>query len=145
MKQQQGGVIILEQKLSGRCLCGNVQFAANGEPISTVNCHCDDCRQTTGAVFGTVLYFQRGDIEIHGVLNAHTHKSERGTEVQKRFCGNCGSTLFTYPAAWPDLIGIRAGCITQPAKITPKKNVFMSSRLDSTSVDPNLQQFPAMP
>ena len=135
----------MEKKLTGRCLCGGVRFTANGKPISTVNCHCEDCRQATGAVFGTVLYFHQDNIRIYGSLKDHTHISDRGTTVQKQFCGTCGSTVFTCPASWPNLIGIRAGCITQPAAIKPERNVFMNSRIESTSVDLDLQQFPGMP
>jgi hypothetical protein len=96
-------------------------------------------------VFGTVLYFRRVDVVIKGALGAYTHLSDRGTEISKQFCPTCGSNLFTRPAAWPDLIGIRAGCIDQSAAILPERNVFVDSRLDSTPLDPTLPNFPRMP
>ena len=118
----------MEQKLAGHCLCGAVHFKAKGEPVSTVNCHCEDCRRATGAVFGTVLYFRKADVEIRGALGTYTHVPDRGTEITKNFCTTCGSQLFTGSSAWPDLIGARAGCITPPADISVERNVFMDTK-----------------
>jgi len=132
-------------KLSGHCLCGAVSFTAHALPISTVNCHCADCRRATGAVYGTVLYFRRSDVSAKGILGSYSHRSDRGTEVVKKFCPTCGSQLFACAAAWPDLIGVRAGCIDQPQAVRPERNVFRASSLDSTPIDPALPEFQGMP
>ncbi len=133
------------KKLTGRCLCGAVSCIATDEPVSTVNCHCTDCRRATGATFGTVLYFPAEVVEIEGALLSYVHKSERGKEVTRQFCANCGSQMFARASAWPELIGIRAGCIEQTDRIVPQRNVFVSSKIASTLLDPNLPQFPRMP
>jgi len=131
--------------LTGRCLCGAVSIIATGDPISTVNCHCTDCRRATGAAFATVLYFSSDTVEIFGALSSFVSASDRSTEVTRQFCENCGSQILTRPSAWPELLGIRAGCIDEVVRIVPQRNVFVSSKIPSTSLDPNLPQFARMP
>ena len=131
--------------LTGRCLCGAVSCIATGDPVSTVNCHCTDCRRATGAAFATVLYFLDENVEISGALSSYVNLSDRGTDVTRQSCTNCASQMFTRSSAWPDLLGIRAGCINETDGIAPQRNVFVSSKIASTSLDPNLPQFPRMP
>jgi hypothetical protein len=138
-------MIMTAKTLTGRCLCGEVSCVATGEPISTVNCHCTDCRRVTGAAFATVLYFSGDTVEISGALSSYQSASDRGTEVTRQFCANCGSQMFTRSAAWPELLGIRAGCIDETDRIVPQRNVFVSSKIPSTALDPKLPQFPRMP
>jgi len=134
-----------DQRLTGHCLCGKVSFVATGDPVSTVNCHCTDCRRTTGAAYGTVLYFPAGAVAISGVLSVYGHHTDRGTNVARKFCPTCGSQMFSRASAWPDLIGIRAGCIEQTNRIAPQRNVFVSSMIPSTALDPRLPKIPRMP
>jgi len=97
----------------GHCLCKAVSVAAKGAPVSTVNCHCADCRRATGAVFGTVLYFPKDAVRITGTLSGYIHLSDRGTNVTRQFCPTCGSQMFARADAWPNLIGVRAGCLAE--------------------------------
>jgi len=131
--------------LTGRCLCGEIFCTATGDPVSTVNCHCTDCRRATGAVFATVLNFPDESVEISGTLSSYQSASDRGTEVTRQACAICGSQMFTRSSAWPELLGIRAGCVVETDRIAPQRNVFVSSKIPNTSLDPNLPQFPRMP
>ncbi len=131
--------------LTSRCSCGQVSAEATGLPTSVVNCHCTDCRRATGAVYGTLLYFQADAVEITGVTASHDVVSDRGTVVTRQFCPTCGSQMFASAAAWPELIGLRAGTIDQTEFIQPERNVFAASRIESTPIDPALPVFPGMP
>jgi hypothetical protein len=131
--------------LTGQCLCGAITCTATGEPVSTVNCHCSDCRRATGAVFSTVLYFQKERVQIIGVYSGFDHASDRGTNVSRMFCPTCGSQMFARASGWPDLIGIRAGCIKQTERIIPQRNVFVCGKIESTALDPVLPRIDGMP
>ncbi len=39
------------EKITGGCLCGDVRFAASGQPYRVGICHCLDCRKHHGALF----------------------------------------------------------------------------------------------
>ena len=34
--------------LTGHCLCGNVTYSADAEPLIQGVCHCTDCQRQTG-------------------------------------------------------------------------------------------------
>ncbi len=37
---------------TGYCLCGEVQFTISSAPLRMGQCHCDDCRRSTGTGHG---------------------------------------------------------------------------------------------
>ena len=37
--------------LTGKCFCGAVQYAVPDEFRYAMNCHCSNCRRTTGSAF----------------------------------------------------------------------------------------------
>jgi hypothetical protein len=37
--------------LAGKCFCGAVQYTVADEFLYSANCHCSDCRRTTGSAF----------------------------------------------------------------------------------------------
>ena len=130
---------------SGKCLCGKVTYNCQAEPKAIFNCHCEDCRRATGSVFGTNLFVPEEKVEIFGEFSSYTHTSDSGSTMTKRFCPNCGSLLFGKNSAKIGVISIRAGSVDQLDLIKPSVNVFMDSKVPSTSIDENLKQASRMP
>ena len=130
---------------SGKCLCGKVTYTCNTEPKTIFNCHCEDCRRATGSVFGTNLFVPEDKVEIFGKVSSYSHTSDSGSTMTKRFCPNCGSLLFGKNSAKVNVLSIRAGTVDQLDLIKPVVNVFMDSKIPSTSIDQNLKQAPRMP
>ena len=130
---------------SGKCLCGKVTYTCNTEPKTIFNCHCEDCRRATGSVFGTNLFVPEDKVEIFGKVSSYSHTSDSGSTMTKRFCPNCGSLLFGKNSAKINVLSIRAGTVDQLDLIKPMVNVFMDSKIPSTSIDQNLKQAPRMP
>ena len=130
---------------SGKCLCGEVAYTCHSEPKTIFNCHCEDCRRATGSVFGTNLFVPEDKVEISGKVSSYTHTSDSGSTMTKRFCPVCGSLLFGKNSAKVNVLSIRAGTVDQLDLIKPMVNVFMDSKVPSTSIDENLKQAPRMP
>ena len=130
---------------SGKCLCGNVTYKCHDEPTVIFNCHCEDCRRATGSVFGTSLFVPEDELEIFGEVSSYSHTADSGSTMTKRFCSNCGSLLFGNNSAKSNVVSIRAGTVDQLDLIKPVVNVFMDSKVSSTSIDKNLKQASRMP
>ena len=130
---------------SGKCLCGNVTYKCHAEPTVIFNCHCEDCRRATGSVFGTNLFVPEDELEIFGEVSSYSHTADSGSTMTKRFCSNCGSLLFGNNSAKNNVVSIRAGTVDQLDLIKPVVNVFMDSKISSTSIDKNLKQASRMP
>lgn len=130
---------------SGKCLCGKVSYNCHAEPNAIFNCHCEDCRRATGSVFGTNLFVTKDEVEIFGEISFYTHTSDSGSTMTKKFCPNCGSLLFGENSAKINVLSIRAGTVDQLDLIKPGVNVFMDSKVPTTSIDENLKQASRMP
>jgi len=130
---------------SGKCLCGKVTYKCNIEPKAIFNCHCEDCRRATGSVFGTNLFVPEAEVQIFGKVSSYSHTSDSGSTMTKYFCNNCGSLLFGKNSSRINILSIRAGTVDQLDFIKPSVNVFMDSKVPSTSIDKNLKQASRMP
>ena len=130
---------------SGKCLCGNVTYKCHAEPTVIFNCHCEDCRRATGSVFGTNFFVPEDELEIFGEVSSYSHTADSGSTMTNQFCPNCGSLLFGNNSAKSNVVSIRAGTVDQLDLIKPVVNVFMDSKVSSTSIDKNLKQASRMP
>ncbi len=132
-------------KLTGQCLCGGVSFSADGDVAFQANCHCTDCRQTTGATFATLLFMQKSDVEVSGEVKSFSHTVDSGNVLTKHFCPNCGSQVFGTGAKRPEMISLRAGCINEQEHVKPQINIFSGSKMNCTVMDPDLPAPERMP
>jgi hypothetical protein len=131
--------------LSGHCLCGDITVATSVDPAFQANCHCTDCRRSTGAVYATILFFKEEDVTLGGETGEFHHLSDRGSEMTKLFCPKCGGPVATKNSARPGMIGLRAGLFDQPEAIKPERNVFLDSRIPSTPIDEGIPGAARMP
>ena len=65
--------------------------------------------------------------------------------MTKMFCTNCGSLMFGRNSAKKNIMSIRAGTVIQLDLIKPEINLFMDSKVPSTSIDNNIKQAARMP
>ena len=76
--------------LAGGCLCGQVRYQANAEPMWICHCHCERCRRQTGAAVATYVGFPRETVEW---LNSEPTRYRSSKDVERSFCSACGSTI----------------------------------------------------
>jgi hypothetical protein len=114
-------------RLEGSCHCGAVRFSVDSpEPVPFMRCFCSICRKTAGAggfsinlgarVQGMVVEGEE-HIRVYDAVARQPGGSEDGTG--RRFCGRCGSALWHWDAAWPELIHPHAGAIDTPLPVPP--------------------------
>ena len=117
-------------KLDGSCLCGNVTYTCDADPIASVNCHCRDCQRSSGAAFMTVVVVPADSIDVKGeTLSVFTVKGqEHGKSNNRHFCGNCGSQLLTRPDAYPGMAFIKAGTLNDTSLVKPAIDIWTESK-----------------
>ena len=130
---------------SGKCLCGNVSYKVSVDPSFILNCHCEDCRRSTGAVFGTNVFVDEDKVQITGKVSSYSHTADSGNKMTKRFCPDCGTLLFGNSSGRQNSVSIRAGTIDQFDLIKPQMNVFVAKKIKSTPIDDSLPCSDAMP
>ena len=130
--------------ISGSCLCGQVTFSGEIDIMGVANCHCDDCRKATGAVYGTLVFAKEKTIEIKGETHSYEHTADSGNTLTKINCANCGTPMFTHNSSRPGM-GIRAGVVDQGDLIAPARYVYSERALASTPIDESLESHVGMP
>jgi len=100
----------------GRCLCGGIHYAVDGELDDVINCHCERCRQFTGHHMAATSARLEA-ISVHDadlLLRWFFPVPEAGYA----FCSRCGSSLFWRSAADPSRWSICAGTVAPPTGLT---------------------------
>jgi hypothetical protein len=117
-------------KLDGSCLCGNVTYICDTDPIASANCHCHDCQRSSGAAFSTNVIVPADAIEISGetLSTFETIGDDHGKEAHRHFCTNCGSQLVTTSDAYPGLVFIKAGTLNDSSVVSPAIDVWSDSK-----------------
>jgi hypothetical protein len=97
------------------CSCGQLRVTMNGKPSGVGACSCRECQKSTGSVFGISSYWPSSAVAaIEGKSTVWRRSSDAGRWVDSYFCPTCGSTLYWYAEALPDMIGIAAGNFADP-------------------------------
>jgi hypothetical protein len=131
---------------SGQCLCGSIQFNCSIKPSFQANCHCDDCRKSGGSVYASFAFVAVESLKIiKGEPASFQHKSDRGSQMTKYFCKDCGSQLFTANSNFPERRGVRVGVIDNADWFQPMANVYTCKKLASTPLDVEVKAFDKMP
>jgi hypothetical protein len=133
--------------LSGRCLCGNVTYSADAEPVAQVLCHCTNCQRQTGTAFSIVIGVPTAAFHVEGSTLASfpTDGEIHGTTTLRHFCSNCGSPIYSSVEATPDVVYIKAGTLDDASWLTPNAEVFTRSALPWTPHLENAAMFESLP
>ena len=132
-------------EFSGKCLCGQVSYKSLAKPLLILNCHCEDCRRSTGVVYGTNVMVPEDQLEVCGTVSNFSHKAKSGNTMTKRFCTNYGTLMFGNSSGRTNVVSIRAGTVDQTDIINPVMNVFVDSKISSTPINDGLPQASEMP
>ncbi len=111
---------------AGRCLCREIEYEYQGEPLEVLHCHCDSCRRQTSSPVATVvmvpraaLRFTRGQPKIY----------QSSPDVRRSFCAACGSPIAYETDLRPDMVDLFAGTLNDPATIAPTCHVHADEQL----------------
>ena len=125
-------------KYSGRCLCGEINYSTDAEPLFTGNCHCKDCQRSSGSAFIPAMLFPEKSVSISGEAKYFESASDSGSVHRRGFCQNCGSQLFAKFSAMPGMLGIKAGTLDNPSNYVPKLDFYVASAVPWDNMCPQL-------
>ena len=96
-------------KYTGKCLCGEVTYTADGPPVVVAQCHCEECRRLSGTGHTVGAMFVSSAVSMNGTLKEFSYLSEKGSEVTKVFCANCGSPIYGKNTRIPEHLTLSLG------------------------------------
>jgi hypothetical protein len=132
-------------KFSGSCLCGEVSYAIEGEPMFMGVCHCKDCQKATGSAFEAVVAIPEGSLSLKGSPKGFSTKGASGLSVTRSFCPNCGSTLMSRAEAMPGVVMLTTGPMEDSSAFKPSMEIFCKSAQPWVELGGGQPRFQAMP
>src|SRR5690348_2471717 len=88
-----GNPPMISRTLAGKCFCGAVQYSVADEFVYAANCHCSNCRRTTGSAFKPFAGIEREKIVLtKGRDDLLIFGEEQGNDTH---CKVCGSLLYS--------------------------------------------------
>ena len=136
----------MAKKYTARCACGAVKFEFDTDPDFIANCHCLGCKRASGGEMATFFAVPQDDFTlVSGNPKARHYVAASGKGLDRNFCPECGSRLFTSNLeSFPGLVFVMLGSLDRPELIEPRLEMFTRRRL--TWAKPlDLPQFDGMP
>ena len=119
----------MPQLLEGSCRCGTVRFSVESHsPHPYQRCYCSICRKTAGGggyainIMGVAATLTIEGREKLGLYHATICDDAGGCETstgERRFCTRCGSALWVFDPAWPDIVHPFASAIDTDLPVPP--------------------------
>lgn len=122
-------------KRQGGCLCSQVRYELSGEPLAVVICHCKNCQKQSGSTFSINIIGQSEQIEIQGNLSTYADANDSGDPVNRNFCENCGSPIFSEILSQGNLIALKVGTLDDTSDIEPQTQFWCISKQNWLSLD----------
>jgi hypothetical protein len=123
--------------LEGRCECGAVRYRVADEFKYAANCHCSNCRASTGSAFKPFAGIERPKLEV----------TEGGDQLliwgdddwNHTRCGVCGSLLYSVvrDGEW---VHVALGSLADAPSIRPTEHIFVGSKAPWFEITDDLPQ-----
>ena len=127
-----------DRVLAGRCLCGAVHYEVADAFIYAMNCHCSDCRRTTGSAFKPFAGIERGKLTLtKGADNLLVVGEPDGNDAH---CKTCGSLLYSVVRDGA-FVHVALGSLVDDPTIRPTKHIFVGSKAPWFTITDDLPQF----
>ena len=116
-------------RITGSCHCGDIRYAAEIDPETVGICHCTDCQKLSGSAWRASVKARADDFLIEGEPRVYVKTADSGTRRGQVFCPTCGSPLYAFTPADPEVYNIRLGAVDQRADLAPKRQIWCRSAL----------------
>ncbi|NLR97791.1 GFA family protein [Rhizobium sp. P38BS-XIX] len=124
--------------LTGQCRCRAVTYEAADEFAYAVNCHCSNCRRTTGSAFKPLAGIAIEKIKIAaGSENLMVYGDEPDNYLH---CGKCGSLLYAVVKNGT-YAHVTMGTLVDTPSIRPTHHVFVGSKAEWFEITDDLPQY----
>ena len=128
--------------LKGRCACRIVGYDVEDEFVVAYNCHCSNCRATTGSAFLPVGQIEGRKLRVTKGAESLLVVGDRDSAHEVR-CGECFSLLYW---AYPDgSVGVPYGSLIDEPALKPMHHQFVGSKAPWYEIHDDLPQYDEYP
>lgn len=132
-------------KIEGGCLCGQLRYSSDADPVFTGFCHCKSCQKLTGTAFSVVVAVPSPMLTVTGDSKVFDSQGDSGQGTHSTFCPTCGSSVIGTADIMQGISMIRAGTLDDTSWLKPTMEIYCDSKQPWVSVAGDHQSFPKMP
>lgn len=136
------GIGQADQRLMGQCYCGEVRYRVQDAFVYAANCHCSQCRRTTGSAFKPFAGIEREKLTV--VQGAGGLLIVGEPEGHDAHCAACGSLLYSVVREGA-FVHVAMGTLVDAPAIRPNKHIFVGSKASWFEITDDLPQFQEFP
>ncbi len=130
---------------TGQCLCGEIKYTVSSAPIHMAQCHCDDCRRSSGTGHASYAFCKKDDVHIEGKTSSYDSTSDTGSVITRYFCPKCGSCLFGIDSTAVNIVGVTAGTLNESDWFKADAIVYNKKKPKWDFMDESIPAFEEMP
>lgn len=124
--------------LAGECLCGAVAYEVADAFRYAVNCHCSNCRRTTGSAFKPIAGIERDKLRLaKGADALLIYGDVSGSDAH---CRACGSLLYSVVRDGA-FVHVAMGTLVDDPAIRPTAHIFVGSKAPWFTITDGLPQY----
>nr|WP_246438805.1 GFA family protein [Novosphingobium piscinae] len=124
-------------------MCGAVTYALAAEPLGARMCWCRDCQYIASGSATVNVLFPEAAFRCAGDIGTLRMTADSGNTVERGFCRQCGSQIYsrTTEPAGTQPIRIRAGTLDNPGLRAPDAYIWTDSAPAWAPFDPALPRY----
>lgn len=124
--------------LVGECFCRAVRYEVEDAFGYALNCHCSNCRRTTGSAFKPFAGIAR---DKFNVIKRENDLMIYGDEASHdAHCGKCGSLLYSVVRDGA-FVHVAMGTLVDDPSIRPTAHIFVGSKAPWFAITDDLPQY----
>jgi catechol 2,3-dioxygenase-like lactoylglutathione lyase family enzyme len=124
--------------LVGKCYCGAIKYRVEDAFVYASNCHCSNCRATTGSAFKPFAGIEREKLEITDGRDSLLIVGD--DSLNDSHCAACGSLLFSVVRDGA-YVHVALGTLVDAPTLRPTKHIFVGSKAPWFEITDDLPQF----
>lgn len=126
-----------DRTLAGKCFCGAVHYTVPDQFLYAMNCHCSNCRRTTGSAFKPFAGIARDRLAVtKGRANLLIFGDDNANDTH---CGVCGSLLYSVVRDGA-FVHVTLGTLVDAPSIRPTVHIFVGSKAPWFTITDDLPQ-----
>ena len=116
----------MSQTIEGGCLCGEVRYRIQGEPLISGTCQCRSCRKASAAAMVPWIHLNLENFSFTAGQPVSFNSSPSDTRT---FCGRCGTPLTYWKTSYERTIDVTTCSLDDPEAFPPVGHVWTSHKL----------------
>ena len=116
------------EKLKGRCICGQVKYHITEKPLFTQACHCKDCKVLTGSSYVVNSSVLENTLIVEGEVSSTELKAGSGASYKTYFCTKCGNYVYADYDSAVGRLTVRTKTLDNSEKFPPQVHIFTKDK-----------------